>query len=102
MRDSLLEQSEVLRPKRGTRQHNEVYPGCEVDSKGGAKDSKNEGLSVGGGDGSSATAPKNEVYPVVTLGLAPKRRFSRREISCPQAVGRADTGLKRGLPGLRT
>ena len=63
-----------------------------------AKDSKNKGLSVGG-DGSSATAPKNEVYPVVTLGLAPKRRFSRREISCPQAVGRPDTGLKRGLPG---
>jgi hypothetical protein len=47
-----------------------------------AKDSKNKGYPFGG-DGSSATGPKNEVYPVVALGLAPKGRFSRRESSCP-------------------
>ena len=62
---------------------NEVYPGCEVDSKGSGQRLKEQGFIRWGGDGSSATAPKNEVYPVVALGLAPKRRFSRREISYP-------------------
>jgi hypothetical protein len=65
-----------LRPRQ-----KEVYPGCEVDSKGGGQRLKEQGFIRHGGDGSSATGPKNEVYPVVALGLAPKVRFSSRECS---------------------
>lgn len=65
------------------RRQNEVYPGCEVDSKGGGQRLKEQGFIRWGGDGSSATGPKNEVYPVVALGLAPKGRFSSRESSSP-------------------
>jgi len=76
------------------RSQNEVYPGCEVDSKGGGQRLKEQGFIRWG-----VTDPLQPPRKTRFIRLWPRNADSRGAKShVPQAVGPADTGLNEVYP----